>query len=39
MFNKRSQIFKTEKIILLLLYNLHYYYYYYYGNVDTLDIC
>lgn len=37
MFNKRSQIFKTEKIILLLLYNLHYYYYY--GNVDTLDIC
>lgn len=38
MFNKRTQIFKTEKIILLLLYNLHYYYYYY-GNVDTLDIC
>lgn len=38
MFNKRSQIFKTEKIILLLLYNLHYYYYYY-GNVGTLDIC
>lgn len=38
MFNKRTQIFKTEKIILLLLYNLHYYYYYY-GNIDTLDIC